>query len=126
MKRPPVRRIGQPSELGQGTDDVATKPGRSSRFALVNDFRRHSLRHLGSSAAVVWFLLWTYADGGGVVRMMSRKRIAEETGLSEETVKRSIKELTPRHLVRLGGGITGHTSVYRLRSGTEVWREGNE
>lgn len=82
---------------------------------MLNSFVDASLRDIGSSAAVVWLVLFRDTRNG--LARTAQQDIARRTGLTARTVYSALKRLQGCGLVRVvrRGGLNRGPSVYRLR-----------
>lgn len=88
----------------------------ATRFRTFNAFCDHYAEALKPTYAIVWVLLWRHADADGLVRMVSRNRLAKSSGLSARSVSRAITFMIEIGLVeRVSGGVLGgRSSTYRM------------
>ncbi|WP_037248415.1 HTH domain-containing protein [Rhodopirellula baltica] len=93
-----------------------TKPKRQTadRFAVLNAFVDFSLRELTRPDLSVWMVL--YRDTRNGVAKTGQTDIAKRAGISERTVRRSIKRLSDIGLLLVvhRGGIRSGPSSYRV------------
>lgn len=83
-------------------------------WVFLCSFVGHDLRDVSPSAGVVWLALFTESRGG-IVRGMSRKRLATMTGIAERTVSRALDELLAADLLK-------RVSKGGRNCGPNVWR----
>ena len=112
----------QPKEQVPKTKDAAARSKHSrtkttsSRFAELNNFVDFTMRDLKSSEIQVWFILFRDTRDGRA--RTSQSDIARRAGLSERTIRSSIKSLEKHGLlvVTYHGGLNRGASCYRVIS----------
>ena len=124
MKPPSLegRRPLPPMRSTHQQNGHAPKPKRKpvttgNRFHEFNEFYDVTLRTVSPMAGLVWFGLWREARPPEWLVTVSQSSLAERIGVSTDTIKRAVKELTRCGLVtviRRGNSMTG-CSTYRIR-----------
>ena len=87
------------------------------RFETLNHWREHlAALEVSPSARLVWYVLWSHADQGGIC-LLSFRRLATDTGLSVRTCKYAVVELTGKGVVRIvkSGNYQGEVNTYAIK-----------
>ena len=75
-----------------------SRPSKSPRWAMLNAFVDHRMRHLGRAALAVWLVLYRETNREGLSRI-TVEQIAEKTGLGVSMVKLGLRELRAMKMV---------------------------
>lgn len=92
------------------------KNSEFGRFETLNHWRnRLAVLEVSSSARLVWYVLWSHADQGGICSL-SYRRISADTGLSLRTCKYTVKELTEKSIIKIvtSGNLQGDVNTYAI------------
>ena len=92
-----------------------SRPSKSPRWAMLNAFVDHGMRHLGRAALAVWLVLYRETNRQGLSRI-TIEQIAEKAGLSVSSVKNGVGELRAFKMVVQAsrGSRNKGPSIYRL------------
>ena len=105
----------QQGKPGKPTGKLARRR-TGDRFAVLNNFVDFTMGRLRRSDIAVWLVLYRDVKKDGVART-GQTDIARRAGVSERTVRRTIRRLEARGLLVVvrRGGLSKGPSAYRVR-----------
>lgn len=84
--------------LAKRTSKADPRPSKSPRWAMLNAFIDHQMRHLSGPAIAVWLVLYRETNREGLSRI-TVEQIVEKTGLGTTSAKKGLKELKALKLI---------------------------
>lgn len=90
------------------------------RWLALNTFLDRTARHVRSTDAMVWIVLFRDARNG--VARVSQQYVADRLGVCRKTVGRAAKRLVQLHLLEIirSGGFRRGTHTYRLHAESDT------
>jgi hypothetical protein len=113
----PLAPAAAPDRSGAERKPQGVAPPEGGRFGVLNSFVDVTLRRVGPTAAIVWFVLFRDAKPDGLART-AQTDIARRIGKTSRTVRSAVRKLEQLGLLMVvrRGRLNVGATVYRVRS----------